>query len=71
LNRSGLVQQCFVRRTLPNRSSEAIHFSRNMAIDTSDIEDQEQRKGYDITGITQNKLVLFHHTTEYFIPRSG
>jgi hypothetical protein len=54
LKRSSLVQQGFARRTFANRSNEAVHVSRNMAIDTPDIEDQEQRKDYDIAakGIT-------------------
>jgi hypothetical protein len=54
LKKSSLVQQGFARRTFANRSNEAVHVSRNMAIDTPDIEDQEQRKDYDIAakGIT-------------------
>jgi hypothetical protein len=56
LKRSSLVQQGFARRTFANRSNEAVHVSRNinMAIDTPDIEDQEQWKDYDIAakGIT-------------------
>jgi hypothetical protein len=49
-----------------------MNFSRNMGIDTPDIEDQEQQKDYGIAGITQNKLLLlFDHRIDYFIPRSG
>jgi hypothetical protein len=49
VERSVLVQQGFARRTLANRpNDEAVHFSRNMAVDTPDMEDQEYRKDYDI-----------------------
>ena len=47
LKRSGLVQQGVARWTLPNRSSEAVHSSRNMAIHAPDMQDQED---YDIGG---------------------
>ena len=39
-----------------NRSNEAVHVNRNMAMETPDMEDQEQQKDYDLAaeGITQN-----------------